>query len=324
MTINISVDGIEVDHLALFQQQCRALYDFLRSDKDESVRRHSAFCMGPLSSEGASWFACLGDGRVKYHDLPRALTLEMQLKDQKPMQVTMGRNGSYVAIWPNDEFLTWDLRGYPGLHEMLDETKPEDVNTVVLNPYNDSDWFLVMEDGHVFWHLSNDKVTLRKIAAMARAYMQRQARRRNKTYYTCGTDGELVISPDTNYDKEDRQVDESAWERLLGRLGIRNHRPDRPATDFSHFAPSRVLRLPKTLSERKYQIATGLGVGVVAVSAAAWASPSFRQAALARLRVRMCPHYYTSIASTAMFFCTCYALGYWRGRAMVAQKETGH
>ncbi|KAK3637701.1 hypothetical protein LTR56_013533 [Elasticomyces elasticus] len=119
-----------------------------------------------------------------------------------PWQVSIGKDDSYVVIWSDFKSCSWNLNGYDGLVKYLHE-KHDPPNTIVLNPYDTRDWFLVQSSGHVLWQLhdGSGNQKLGEIARMGREYMQREARRRGRTFVTTSDGKEYTITPTTDFDK---------------------------------------------------------------------------------------------------------------------------
>ncbi|KAK5693126.1 hypothetical protein LTR97_010602 [Elasticomyces elasticus] len=119
-----------------------------------------------------------------------------------PWQVSIGKENSYVVIWSDFKSCSWNLNGYESLVKYLQE-KHDPPNTIVLNPYDTRDWFLVQSSGHVLWQLhdGSGNQKLGEIARMGREYMQREARRTGRTFVTTSDGKEYTISPTTDFDK---------------------------------------------------------------------------------------------------------------------------
>lgn len=159
------------------RKQYSKLYDFVRFEKENDVRRMVSFSIGP----GGSWFARRGD-EVAYHQLPADLENEIKERGAKglhPHQVALGMHGSYVAVW-SDRSCSWSLHGYDGVKQYLNEKG--NINTIALSPFNCNDFFLVRESGCVLWSLADDTNPLLVIQKDAYAFMQRKARRDGKTF----------------------------------------------------------------------------------------------------------------------------------------------
>lgn len=144
-----------------------------------------------------------------------------------------------------------------------------------------------------------------EIVRLSRAYMQRQARRREKTYYRSGTDGEAVIGPYTRFDSGDNH-DGSAWERLKQSIGL-----TKSAARIGEWS-QRKISTP--LTESKFQIATG----AVVVGAAVFAFPGARKAVVTRLNHRLSKiplrRVTTTFGTFAVVCCALFGTGYWRRR----------
>jgi hypothetical protein len=160
------------------QKQYRRLYEFLRADKGSESRRKATFTIGA----GPSWFAKRGE-TIAYNALPKALLMELhQYRENKvrPVQVALGMRGSYVAVW-SDRTWTWELDGYEGLGIYLREGVIP--NTITLSPYNNKEWFLAQDDGHVLWKLLGPKAQKGDVIQReALRFMQAKAKDLNRAY----------------------------------------------------------------------------------------------------------------------------------------------
>ncbi|TKA73218.1 hypothetical protein B0A55_07779 [Friedmanniomyces simplex] len=153
--------------------QYRRLCGFLRESSDYDVRRLEFFSIGP----NASWFARRGE-EVAFHNLPDALenaVTDKQAQGTHPQQVALGMHDSYVVLW-SDGSHAWSLAGYETLKSQLKQDGR--LNTVVISATDCHQWFLVRESGMVEWHLTQlPRTEINEIARLARAFMQRTARR---------------------------------------------------------------------------------------------------------------------------------------------------
>ena len=158
-----------------------------------------------IGSNG-SWFARSGD-KIAHDALPGGLLKEMQAKKEdgiEPVQVTLGYHGDWIALWSKNASPSWTVSSDNGVLKYL--KSGEDINTVVLSPYDSGAFFLVTQRGEVLHALSGQPSSeLRDICDRTRAFMQRTARTFDRSLeWDATTDGlreHYTITPHTAYDK---------------------------------------------------------------------------------------------------------------------------
>ncbi|KAK5125980.1 hypothetical protein LTR85_011335 [Meristemomyces frigidus] len=243
------------------RREYEMMYDFVRESKDTDVRRMVSFSIGP----GGSWFARRGK-QVAHNGLPADLLMkikEREVQGAYPHQVALGMYSSYVVVWSDDTW-SWDLNGYGSLAQYLKDE--ESIDTIVLSPFDCTEFFLVQESGRVMWSLNGDHVQLGLIMRDAQGYMQREARREQKTITTHVNGKSVIITPDTHFGES--PAVSFGVSRILRQLGFAPNDAARPLPDPGGSLPSLAgwkWSEPHAMSDRHHLIAVGAAAVTSAV-----------------------------------------------------------
>jgi len=110
-----------------------------------------------------TYYACVPlptSGGIKYSsNIPSTLKdhLERETKSNPnrkfTSQVSLGHGGSWWIQWPNGD-ITWDFEGhYDELDKILHSLPEKSVSYLALNPWGAGQYFLLLEDGSVYFSL---------------------------------------------------------------------------------------------------------------------------------------------------------------------------
>ena len=169
-------------------EQYRALYNFLGADPNGELRKKVSLSIG----SGGSWFARRGT-EIGYHALPKRLEEEVRAKELEgvqPWQISLGVGGDYVVLWSDDSKPSWSLSAHNEASTYLESHEQDRMNTVVLSPYRGDSFFLVRESGWVAHSIADTMAReMQYIKAENKAFIQREAKRRGRTYGYHGRHG---------------------------------------------------------------------------------------------------------------------------------------
>lgn len=246
-TANMNISSLDAESWTYRHKQYEKISEFLcAGDEDGDSTTNIAVSIG---SQGR-WFAQCGT-KVGHHGLPKDIVQETDQKAADgiyPRQFALGGEGDYVVLWSCDEGAQWSLTSSNACLKYL--KAGENLNTIVLSPYNADAFFIVTENGEVLHSISGlPQSQITEICSLSKAFMQRTARTFQKTLIwdarVNGRAERLEITPETRYD-------EPAWstDALQQRF---------------FFKSWRLQRLERSVTDRSTLAATGTAAAVSAL-----------------------------------------------------------
>ena len=200
-TANFDISSLEAEAWTLRHKQYEAMQKFVVAGEDDGPTTDIALSVG---SRG-SWFARCGK-KIAHHGLPKRLANEIEERKPNgvyPLQVTLGCDGDYAALWSGEPGASWSINP---TNECIKYLKAgEKVNTILLSPYNPDTFFLVTEAGEILHRISGlPSSEIKEICDQSKAFMQRSARRSGRTLeWDANVDGvkeNFRITPKTDFD----------------------------------------------------------------------------------------------------------------------------